>query len=73
MNKLIWAAVAGAAAVIAYKVTRQNLRLAEASAHQEDLVDQMLDDSFPASDPPSNTPIASSQLNGKESFWDAAR
>ncbi len=71
MNRSVfWAGVAAGsvAAVFAYKAVRQALIEADRVAREEDMINETLDDSFPASDPPSYTPTAGSQVNFREAF-----
>ena len=63
MNRSVfWLTIigAGVASALAYRVVRQQLEFVEACARDEDRLNETLDDSFPASDPPSFTPAAAS-------------
>jgi hypothetical protein len=51
---------AGVASAVAYHFIRQQIEFAEACARDEERLNETLDDSFPASDPPSFTPAAAS-------------
>jgi hypothetical protein len=62
MNRnIFWASLAAAsvAAVFAYRSVRCAITEAERLAHEEERINEMLDESFPASDPPSFTPASS--------------
>jgi hypothetical protein len=65
MNSSIkWGLIAGAAvAVVAAVRARQTYRQASVEdAHQEDRLNEALEDSFPASDPPAHTPTMASAV-----------
>jgi hypothetical protein len=59
-----WTALAGAsAAVLVYVSVRQRVSmLREMMSHEDERVTEALEESFPASDPPSQTPTIGPQL-----------
>ncbi len=62
MNRnILWASVAAAsvAAIVTYRSVRCALAEADRIARDEERINEALDESFPASDPPSYTPTAS--------------
>jgi len=63
MNKrAFWTVMAATsvAALVASLVTKRRIEACAQAAHDDELVSQASDDSFPASDPPSYTPTSSS-------------
>lgn len=64
MRRQIGWALAGIAALFAYRAASR--RKVAVAAHDDDLINQAIDDSFPASDPPSFTPAAASASHDRE-------
>ncbi|MCC7044167.1 MAG: hypothetical protein IT183_09905 [Acidobacteria bacterium] len=69
-RSIFWASVAAGsvAAAVAYKAVRHALAEADRIAREQAMINEALDESFPASDPPSYTPTAGSRLNAQEAF-----
>jgi hypothetical protein len=63
-RNLHWASVltVGVATVFAYKTVRRILGNSAQAAHDDAMVNDALDASFPASDPPSYTPTSGSRV-----------
>jgi hypothetical protein len=70
MNRSLFWTVTGAsvAAVFAYKAIRRSMDEARRLAHEDELIHQAGDESFPASDPPSFTPTGGSNPAVRSAF-----
>lgn len=70
MNRTtFWTTVigAGAAAALAYQVVHRSRVACAAARRDDDRVNQAIDDSFPASDPPSYTPTSGTTVGSHDS------
>lgn len=69
-HRLFWASVVAgsAAAIVAYRAVRRAVAEVDRVAREEEMINDTLDDSFPASDPPSYTPTGGSTVRVHEAF-----
>ena len=69
-QRLFWASVVAgsAAAIVTYRAVRRALAEVDRVAREEEMINDTLDDSFPASDPPSYTPTGGSTVRVHEAF-----
>lgn len=72
MNRnMLWGSLVGASvmAVLAYKgMHMRRHRHENGATTADDLVNQSVDDSFPASDPPSYTPTGGSTVSARDTY-----
>ena len=64
MNQALkWTALAGVAgALLVYRAIRQRVTILRQALTEDEMLTSELEDSFPASDPPSHTPTLGSQV-----------
>lgn len=58
-----WMALAGVAgAILVYRAVSQRVAILHQALTEDEMLTSELEDSFPASDPPSHTPVLGSQV-----------
>lgn len=69
-QRLFWASLAAgsAAAIVTYRAVRRAVAEVDRVAREEEMINETLDESFPASDPPSYTSTGGSTVKMHEAF-----